>query len=322
MKLLKKEILNEIKAILGPPRQNYKILILNLFGLQIIRYILSYVKYNFLSKTKKFQNNFINDLNENGYVIIKNFFSKKDFQEITDICNSIEEHKLYTEKKYGDKKVLSYDFFLYNDNKFKNSKIIDLFRRISFFNEILELIKVNNQSRIKNISFEKIVTPDDFIDMGDIDAEWHADRFYPCIKIFYYLNDNSIENGAFQYLDKSHKFSIKRLIHEYIYSILICYPKLFSKICHIFGYKYKNNRFTFTDKKLDELYGKKSVVHAEASKNSLIIVNNKGFHKRGIFKSNKIRSHLRINLYDLQISKLKSNILDFAKKQYRKNLNG
>ena len=35
----------EAKAFLGPPRQNYKILFLNVIGLQIFRYFLAYIKY-------------------------------------------------------------------------------------------------------------------------------------------------------------------------------------------------------------------------------------------------------------------------------------
>jgi hypothetical protein len=56
-----------------------------------------------------------------------------------------------------------------------------------------------------------------------------------------------------------------------------------------------------------------SIVACEAPKNSLVICNNKGFHKRGRLNSNTSRTHLRMNLYDLQISFIKNYFLIFFK---------
>ena len=87
-----------------------------------------------------------------------------------------------------------------------------------------------------------------------------------------------------------------------------------------FGYKLNNERVTFDAKKIEKFFGENSIIACEASENSLVICNNKGFHKRGRLSSNTTRSHLRINLYDLQISKTKNRIMQFAKKLKNTNL--
>lgn len=314
---LKNFIINEAKAFLGPPRQNYKILFLNILGLQIVRYFFAYIKYEFFKK-KDFKTSEGISLDHDGYVIVNNFLPKHDFENILNICTKIETENKFKVKHYGHKQVHSYDFFNNQNNDDQEAKYLkDLFiqklNESSFMQDIAKIIKIKKMP-IKNLSYEKIIAKNGFVDKGDIDAEFHSDRFYPCIKMFFYLNDNKIENGAFEYISKSHKFSISRMAHEYLYSIFICYKNFFSNFIKKFGYKFNNERVTFDEKKINKIFGENSVIACEAPKNSLVICNNKGFHKRGRLSSNTTRSHLRINLYDLQISKTKNLILQFAKK--------
>jgi hypothetical protein len=309
-------LFQEAKAFLGPPRQNYKILFLNLMGFQILRYFLSYLKYE-LFKIENFKSSEVINLNQNGYTIINNFLPKDDLENILKLCEKIEVENKFKIKNYGMKKVHSYDFFgVHDDKDYEISKvkniILQRINQSSFMNDIFKLLKIKNAA-IQSLSYEKIIAEEGFVDKGDIDAEFHADRFYPCIKIFFYLNDNKIENGAFEYISKSHKFSIHRMIHEYWHSIFISHKNFFPNFMKKLGYKLNNERVTFDEKKINKIFGENSVIACEAPKNSLVICNNKGFHKRGRLSSNTTRSHLRINLYDLQISKTKNLILQFAK---------
>jgi hypothetical protein len=318
--MIKNFIINQAKCLLGPPRQNYEVFFLNLLGFQIFRYLIAYFKYK--KKAKK-NSNILNNLEKNGYVIIKNFFPNEKFKNILEIAQKIENYNLFTIKKYGNKKVHSFDFFYDDCKKFPDLEksilnLKDEFNKIDFLNEVFNLLKIKKE-KISNLSYEKIVTQSNFIDEGDNDSEYHADRFYPCIKIFLYLDDNKLENGAFEYVKGSHRFSLSRLVHEYVYSILICGKKLFKNIMPYFGYQLINNRVTFTNEKIIKLYGSDSLVKCEAPINSLIICNNKGFHKRGRFQANKCRTHLRLNLYDQQISSIKRKIFIYAKKLKKKN---
>ena len=319
--IFKKFFINQVKAFLGPPRQNYKILFLNILGLQIYRYFLAYIKFGF------YKNFFFNsaegvNLNKNGYTIINEFLTNIEFEKMLNVCEKIEKENKFKVKKYGQKKVYSYDFFYNNnDSDAEIDRIKNIFiKRLnesSFIQDISKLLKINS-IKITNLAFEKIIAEDGFVDHGDIDSEFHADRFYPCIKIFFYLNDNKIENGAFEYISKSHRFSYERMCHEYLHSIFICGKIFFSNFMKKFGYEVKNDRVTFKQEKIDKIFGKNSIIACEAPKNSLVICNNKGFHRRGRLMSNTNRLHLRINLYELQISKIKSSILKFVKSIYLK----
>ena len=319
----RKLLIDEVKQLLGPPRQNFNILLLNLCGFQIIRYISSYAKYEIFKK-KKIKNSLEeSNLKKNGFLIINNFLDKSELIQILNFCNNIEKKKVYKIKYYGEKKVHSFDFFDESNiyeidiNKFKNI-FLNKLKNSNFINEIFDILKLNKKE-FKNLSYEKIIAGKNFIDIGDQDSEFHADRYYPCFKIFFYLNDNKSENGAFEYISGSHKFTLKRFLHEYLYSVFTSGIFFFKNYLSFFGYKFANSRVTFEKKKLIELFGKNSNKVCEAPINTLVICNNKGFHKRGSFKPNTSRAHLRLNLYDLQISNMKFKLLNFIKKFKGKN---
>ena len=86
------------------------------------------------------------------------------------------------------------------------------------------------------------------------------------------------------------------------------------------GYEVKNNRVTFKKEKIEKIFGNDSIIACEAPANSLVVCNNKGFHKRGRLEGGTERVHLRLNLYDLQISEFKNKLLLVAKKIKAKKL--
>jgi hypothetical protein len=313
----KNYFISEIKNFLGPPRQNYEIFLLNFLGFQVLRYLFAFIKFKLFNLSKK-KTKEGQSLERNGYVVIKNFLNDDDFNYVINVCQKIENEKKFKIKNYGKKEVHSLDFFENDEKKdldISQVKNIFLEKLINseIINDVFKILKIDKK-QFQNLSYEKIIVGKNFIDDGDEDSQFHSDRFYPCIKIFYYLNDNKTENGAFEYISKSHKFTLKRVVHEYLYSLLICGKKIFKSLILLFDYELKNNRITFSSKKIKNLYGLNSIVVCEAPKNSLIICNNKGFHKRGTLNSNTSRTHLRMNLYDLQISSIKNYLLNFAKK--------
>lgn len=319
---LKKIFLSEIKNLLSPPRQNYNIFILNLFGFQIIRYVLSYLKYNIFTKAD-LKTEEGRQLNDNGYLLIKNFFDTQELDQIKVFCKNVESGEKYKIKHYGKKKVHSYDFCSVENLEINNNDIRSLvlkkLNQSVFIDDIFQILKIKKKP-LKNLSYERIVVDNDFNDEGDQDSEFHSDRFYPCIKIFIYLNDNKIRNGAFEYISKSHKFSFERLKHEYLYSIFIGGKNILKKIINMAGYEVKNNRVTFQKEKIGKIFGNDSIIACEAPANSLVICNNKGFHKRGRLEGGTERMHLRLNLYDLQVSEFKNKLLLFAKEFKTKKL--
>ncbi len=95
----------------------------------------------------------------------------------------------------------------------------------------------------------------------------HADVPYPTVKVFLYLNDVDESNAAYIYAKGSHKLTLKRLLFEYKLSVR--YAKTKNEIV--------------TDEDLARLgYYPKSIC---GKANTLFISNNMGYHNRGEFKT-------------------------------------
>ena len=104
----------------------------------------------------------------------------------------------------------------------------------------------------------------------------HEDVYYPSFKVFYYINDNTPENGAFIVAPNSHQFNLKRLKHEYVYSVDIARQKKGKSVSHP---RHESGRMqvfgrVYTKEELRE-------VQAVGKANTLIIANTMAFHRRG-----------------------------------------
>lgn len=117
----------------------------------------------------------------------------------------------------------------------------------------------------------------------------HEDVFYPSIKVFYYINDNTVENGAFIVVPKTQRLDRQRLMHEYLYSVDIARQKGGKDVSHpvhesgrmqVFGKAYRKED-------LDE-------VQAVGRANTLVIANTMAFHRRGGSALNDERNQLRM----------------------------
>ena len=100
----------------------------------------------------------------------------------------------------------------------------------------------------------------------------HKDVFYNSYKAILYMEDTNEQNGAFQYMNGSQNFSFKSFLLNFLAGLFGI--KAFSWI------KVKND---------DEI---KSI---NCKANSLIIMNAKGLHRRGVFKNKGSRKTLFID---------------------------
>ena len=292
-----------------PPRHIYKIFILNVLGLQIFRILLIYLK-NFLIKKLIYKyeniNSETNDLEKNGFIIIENFLSDNDFTYIKNCFETLKNQNQFKKENYGNADVLIGP--IGSDNK-----ILDKFSRSNLSQHVSNII----YKKVKELPepvFQEINLKSNMQDTDDVNSEFHVDKHYPCCKAFYYVNDNSIENGSFEYISKSHLLTFNRLKFEYFYSIFSS-TNYFDKYLTNFDFVKKNNRITFSDEKFEKCFGKIKI--CSAPKNSLVICNNMGFHKRGKILDNSLkRTHLRFVFYDMQLSTFTLKL-----KQFLKNFN-
>lgn len=247
--------------------------ILNLFGYSVLKSTVFFLfeKFRKLFKPNFSQtyNKYLIDLENKGFVVIENFMNYEDFEKL-----KIELDDYVKKKSKSYSESFSLPLMTMLENKI-NSKILKKY----FYNES-ELYKlVCYLSGIKsnffpNVEFNYLKSKKN-LESGFNDGQHrlHYDVTYSSFKGILYLEDTNFKNGAFEYLYQSHKFSIKRLITEYFNSI-------------------SNDK-----NKLTELTNKKSreIISVEGKKNSLIIMNAKGFHRRGLFYEDTIRSTIFVD---------------------------
>ena len=247
--------------------------ILNLLGYSVFKSIL----FSLFEKFKKlFKPNFstiytkyLMDLENNGFVVIENFMNDEDFEKFkTELDNYIKKKS----KNYSESFSLPLMTML--ENKI-NSKILKkyFYNQSELYNLICYLSGLKSNF-FPNIEFNFLKSKKNVgIGFNDGQHNLHYDVTYSSFKGILYLEDTNFKNGAFEYLKQSHKFTIKRLIIEYLNSI--------SKDM----------------KKLSELTKKNSdkIMSVEGKKNSLIIMNAKGFHRRGLFHEDTRRSTVFID---------------------------
>ena len=117
----------------------------------------------------------------------------------------------------------------------------------------------------------------------------HEDVFYPSLKAFFYINDNTVENGAFVVVPKTQRLDIQRLKHEYLYSLDIARQKKGKSISHPQHESGRMQVFGRTYKK-EEL----KEVQAVGKANTLILANTMAFHRRGGSSVDEERQQIRM----------------------------
>ena len=250
--------------------------ILNILGIQSFRYftskILYFIKFLFL-KRKEYLGLFYH-----GFEIEKNFLTENNFLKIQQEYLSAINNPKYSKKIFqtNDHKesieITSVDI----DENIKldypnlyelrnNEKIVNFF------------LKCEQRNKVKiYMCLEKIETVDDL--NLDTQKEYHYDTFYSTFKAWLYIDDVKIDDGPFYYIKNSHKFSLKRFFQEWIFSIKYSFNK---KIDDSFRYgnSLKNqNKFN------------NEALKFNGGKNTFIMANTHGLHRRGDSKINTIRN--------------------------------
>lgn len=312
IKYLKKKI---VEIFFSPPKFVINFLPLNLLGFQIFRlfFFNSKIQFKKFLIKKEYQNviekKILYEIEKKGFVIIENFFSKDECSYIKEITEKLTYENIFNKTKYGNADVLIGPLNLTSRYKNEVNAINKLFLKKNV-NKIISQIIGQKINYFPTSTFQKINLKENLIDENDNNSEYHPDRFYPCVKSFFYINKNDIDNGAFGYYPESHKIFYERLKYEYLHSIFHK-SNLSDNFYSKFNFVKINGRITLNENKLNNLFG--PPVICSAPENSFVISNNMGFHKRGKLKPKHERIHLRNDYYDFQINKF----LRMIKEKYR-----
>jgi len=294
----KKILIDHLRNFLSPPTIYINSVFLNILGLQILRISLK----NFFYKLKPFKSPIKKDdkiyekLNENGIVVINDFFNEEDFKLVKKTIFSIENDKNDKTIKLASENIDSNVVWVtgkihknYEKTEKIYSKIDYNFKRyLPYIEKVLKL-KINSEIKY---NYQHLSLSEDKEDINDSNAYWHHDRMFPCIKAFISLEDClTLDQGPYNYYYNSHRFNFNRVKNEYLNSVWWVRKKKENKKRSI------NNIY---EKRLDYLEGcEKKPVFCKA--NSLIISNNMGYHKRGRLKAGNSRKFIRVLFYDFQL---------------------
>ena len=260
-------------------------LLINLFGLQGIRYIFAHLIYNLKFKVTK-KNEHVKSAKKNGYCKIENFLSLENLDDL--------------KKEYEDLINSKYCKNLQNDG---TQYLTVYLNDISILKNYPLIKKTINDERIKNLfnqsenkkgtsincRLERIIVRDNNIE--DTNKNFHYDTFHNTFKAWLYLSDSDDKNGPLVIVPGSHRFSIKRVLNSYKESIRYC---LFfkkdreHKTQNVLNKYAKDNYqfFRYKDKKkqFDKLANKML-----SKKNTFVFANTHCIHRRGDAKENNIR---------------------------------
>tara|TARA_B100000787_G_C16175047_1_gene288526 strand:+ start:678 stop:1556 length:879 start_codon:yes stop_codon:yes gene_type:complete len=270
---------NKIKLVsIFTTQKNVEFKILNLFGLQILRYSFSKIMY-LISGLFFYDKKILQNYDENGYLLIDNFLDKDEYIKLKDefeIIINTKGKNIYDTATATHKNAnssinhIAYEF--QNDPEVKVK-----FPSINkFYNNVKVCGLFKNAERKNNINLfmriERIETKDEF--KNDANAYWHADTFHDTHKGWLYLTDVKKENGPFNYLVGSSRFSFSRMMWEYHNSIQSFLDTSLS--------------YGFLNDKLSHKYEAKKI-EVTCKENSFLMANTHGYHRRGDAEPNQIR---------------------------------
>ena len=258
-------------------KKNINVKIFNILGLQIFRYLLAKIVF-FFSKIFFQDSKLLKSYENEGFHLIENFLLEKDFSRVKEEFSKIfdiEKKARNTYKDFLDQKNSSIDYYLYEfeDNMFNKNTYPGLYQVLKdkkindFFRSAEKKKKITLFMRL-----ERVITKDEL--KNDDNAHWHVDTYHNTHKAWIYLTDVKKENGPYNYVVGSNKFSLERLFWEYSNSIKTIF--------------YKNYlSFFIPEKNFKKLEKKK--IEIISRKNSFMITNTHGYHRRGDAKANQVR---------------------------------
>jgi hypothetical protein len=310
----------DLKQFLDAPKNYSSLVPLNFIGYQWLRIGLTNARKKlfrlFSSKPEISQEirAHAQCLRENGIAEIEEFLSPEEFKTLLKMLKKLEEKNAFTFYFGHQSSGANWMSGPISDQSEEGRWIIDHIARNQKLIGMIEDATGHRLKRIPRLAFQRIEVPLDKSHEDDANCTLHSDRYYSNFKAFLSLDNNDRGNGAYIWCDRSHKMTIKRLLYEYQYSV----KESLNRTIGLHERYLKNNRVD-----VGEFWMKKLNLHerhVEVSKNTLVISNNAGFHKRGTLHSGKTRSQIRINFQYLEQGMLATFLWGVIRLSARLNL--
>ncbi len=148
-----------------------------------------------------------------------------------------------------------------------------------------------------DVVYEHLRLPEGASDDTDNLLIMHADRHFPTVKMFLALTPNGEDEGAFEYCLGSHRMSAHRLAVEREYAVWCAHQRAGDDAA-IPDAAWQNGRIGLTPEQWDRLALEPTPIVAQP--NTLIVANNRGFHRRGRMTPGHTRVQLRLIYHQLR----------------------
>lgn len=227
------------------------------------------------------------DLRNNGYHICENYLSDEDVSSLDSIIAEFKESSSITREVGKEGGVIDWlhgnfprGSYRIVENKFRNSQ---------FLQRVIEAYTAQKMLSTPEVIYQELSVAENKKDVDDIQTVLHADRFYSSIKVFYMVNDHTPENGAFWFSSSSHLMDDFRIKYELDYARRVSLELTGSKAA-LSEDLLEYGRSTI-NRELAEKFPPQQLT---GKKNSLLIVDVSGFHKRGLISAGQNRLTIRM----------------------------
>lgn len=270
----------------------------NQLGLQVLRMIGKQISWQFRSRQTDAEiQEYVEVLDRDGVLVIPDFLTAEQFSRVQQECNAIESgmsFEAFRKINYGKIQVANFDLKEEHNNYSAIKNYLQENPMILKTASAIIKRRIEDRPSVRISIYRKVseTAPD-----NDVENVLHADLHTPTVKAFFYLNDIDESNGAFVYVKGSHRMSVNRLRHEYNLSVHTAKLNRGDAIPqHLLVERGPIKRVTVSDKHLGNL--EETPICGKA--NTLVIANNMGFHRRGVFSSEKVRKTLIVNFRNFE----------------------
>jgi hypothetical protein len=270
-------------------------------GLQPVRCALGEVSHRLGRRSSEPRlRHFEEALDRDGVCMLTSFFPVRVFSEILQAFERYRESPFVRELKDKDHSGVTWYQGPVTVRDAPGDSAATLIRYLADEPRMIHLASYVLRRRVRGpllLGFQWLYLPENERDDRDIEGALHADRHYPCVKAVYYVNDNTVDNGAFVFCKGSHRLSWERLKYEYEYSARHQAWIRTGRYDPRFA-PFDRGRPVPSAAEFAELGLHEAPIEAPA--NTLVISNNMGFHRRGQLLPGRSRKQVRILFYDYQ----------------------
>lgn len=218
-------------------------------------------------------------LAQDGVIIIENFADETEFQAI---CSEIKQ-ALNSQAMTPDQNIFGFgqkNFYTHGFDRYDGSSL-NRFVEIDQYPHLLSLVQSKKMNKLtlalfgmlnktkKYYAYELI--HGDHAKNPDSQKYTHKDTFHSTYKLWYFIEDISLDLGPFEYAYGSHRSTWQRIKWEY---------QMSCKVSSQQNHPNKTGSFRVSDEELEQMQITKPI-SLLVKANSLVIANTKGFHCRG-----------------------------------------